>query len=536
MNKQFKVTSLIFAVVMAISLVFNPIVSAQDNRTLNVPLALEPVMDPAVVSDHYSGTVVKNIFEGLTRTDQEGVPQPAMAENWDVSEDGLTYTFNLRTDAVWSNGEPVTAHDFVYSWKRVLNPETAAPFASELYEIKGAEAYNTGEGSAEDVLVQAVDDWTLEVVLENPTPYFVELTGSKYTYLPVHQATVESNPEWAIDATEAYVTNGPFTLSGWNHHSDLTLAKNGTYWDAENVFLESVNVAITESLATANASFLAGELDYLGLPFITLSVDSVDIYKKEETLNVNDYAAVYLYKFNTTDPVLNNKNIRKALAYAIDREGLVEDVLKAGQKPAIGIVPPTVDGFNEDRDYYANADYAKAQDFLAAGMEELGLSDPSEINFEVSSNSNESHSIVTQYIIEGWQQNLGVNAVMDNKEMQVHMENMAMLNYQVGRMGYSPGYNDATAFLGMFETVDTGGNDTGWENAEYKELLDKAANENDPETRTSYLVEAEELFMEEMPAIPVYFYSNAYVTQPYVDGLAPDPIGNVQLKDVVLGE
>lgn len=182
------------------------------------------------------------------------------------------------------------------------------------------------------------------------------------------------------------------------------------------------------------------------------------------------------------------------------------------------------------------ADYFKAQEFLAVGMEELGLSDPSEISFEVSSNSNESHSIVTQYIIEGWQQNLGVNAVMDNKEMQVHMESMAMLNYQVGRMGYSPGYNDATAFLGMFETVDTGGNDTGWENAEYKELLDKAANENDPETRTAYLVEAEELFMEEMPAITVYFYRNTCVIQDYLDGLIPDPIGNVQFKEAVLAK
>lgn len=500
---------------------------------LKTSIASEPVLDPALVPDTYSGIMIKNLMEGLTRPDEEGVPEAAMAESWDVSEDGLVYTFHLR-EATWSNGDPVTANDFEYSWKRVLNPDTASPKAGDLFEIKNAQAYYLGEASAEDVGVKALDDKTLEVTLEVPTPYFLDLTARTTVMYPVNANAVEANESWALDAGEAYVTNGPFTLSEWEHNSYFTFAKSPSYWDADSVQLETVNVQVIEAESTANAAFQAGEIDFVGIPFNTVSLDSMDVYRADDSLQTVDFAALYEYKVNVTDPVLSNVNVRKALAYGIDRQTLIDNITKANETPALGLVSPAMRGFEDSNNYYTDGDFETAREFLNKGLEELGMSDPSELTVTLTTNTSESHGAIAQYLQAGWIENLGINVEIANQEWQVHLDNLLTLNYQLGRLGSVAEYNDPYAFLEMYYEADNGMNRTGWENAEYQELLDAASVETDEAKRVELMKQAEAVFMEELPTIPVYFYSNAFVAKDYVKNMHPDAFVDVQLKHVVV--
>lgn len=535
MRKFFKKMTLMGAALLSLSTslpLFTTAVSAQAEQVLNLVTTSEPpTIDPGLATDSSSSAIILNTFEGLT-TKENGEVKPGVAESWEVSEDGLTYTFTLR-DSVWSNGEPVTAGDFEFAWKRVLNPDTMSEYANMLYIIEGAEAYNTGEGEADAVAIKAVDDKTLEVKLTAPIAYFPELV-SHYTFMPVHQATVEADENWAMEAGDTYVVNGPFLLTTWNHGSDYVLEKNPNYYAADTVSLETVNVQMVESEATANAMFQNGDIDFLGSPYQTVSLDAIDTYRNEGILNVADYSAIYWYKLNTTDEVMSNVNIRKALALAIDRQGLVDNVTKGEQTPALGYVPATIAGFEEDRGYFADADFEKAKEYLATGLEELGMSDPSELTVNISINTSEAHSAIAQYIQEGWASNLGINVEIDNSEWQVYLDKLTALDYQIGRLGWIADYNDASSFLDMYNTADNGNNDTGWENEEFAALLKSAQAETDAAARTDLLKQAEALMIEDMPVIPIYYYTNLSVKKDNIKNMTQDGLGKVYLKHVVV--
>ncbi|XJS10578.1 peptide ABC transporter substrate-binding protein [Aerococcaceae bacterium WGS1372] len=509
---------------------------AQEEQILNLSVASEPIMDPAFVTDSYSMPMLKNILEGLTRPTNEGEIVPAMAKSWDISEDGLTYTFHLRDDVSWSNSEPVTASDFEYAWKRIINPETGAPNASKMFVIEGAEEYYMGEGSEEDVKVKAIDDQTFEVTLTEATPHFIELTARQITMMPVHQGTVEANASWATEAGEGFVSNGPFNFVEWNHNGDYTLAKNEDYWDAENVDLDGVYVRIIEDSQTANMSFLDGDLDFIGIPFNTIPADSIDSYRNDRTLEVTDIGATYMYKLNTTDEIMQNANIRRALSLAINRQDLIDNVVKGEQTPALGAIAPTVESFEEDRGYFADADYETAREYLQKGLEELGIDDVAQLPVVIQTNDNDSHMAVAQYIQNEWARELGVNATIETAEINVHFESMNQLNYQIGRIGPTVDYNSAYAFLEQYYAATTGQNRTGWENAEYQAILDKVNTVEDMEEQYELYLEAEKIIMDEMPFIPIYYYSNPQVKSDRIDGLFVDGMVDVQLKEVTMTE
>lgn len=536
-KKLLKKSSILVAVLSftLVNVVPSATVFAQDN-VLSVAIASEPpAIDPALATDTTSGALIDNVFEGLTDSQPDGEVIPAGAESWEVSEDGLVYTFNLREEAVWSNGEPVLASDYVYGWLRVLNPETLSQRAEFMYSIVGAEDYNTGEGAAEDVGVAALDDYTLEVTLRSPTSYFPELVAM-YTFLPVPEAVVAENSGWANDLSEDYVTNGPFNLTEWAHHSHYVLEKSETYWDSENVALDGVNVQIIESQATLASEFIAGNLDYLGSPYGDISLDAIDAFRDQGILNTQVTSAIYQYVVNTTDEVMSNVNIRKALGLAIDRQNIVDNITKGGQVPALGYVPSVIPGFEEDRGYFQDADFDSAREYLAIGLEELGLSDASELDINISINTSEAHAIIAQDIQENWLQELGVSASIDNTEWQVYLDKLSVLDYQVGRIGWTGKYNDATTYLDNYRTADAGNNDTGWESEEYKALLDEAAFELDPDARIELLKQAEAIMIEDMPILPIYYYSNAFVQKDRVSGMDYDGVGRINLKNVSISE
>lgn len=503
--------------------------TADGEKELNLLITSEPPsLHPQLATDTTSGAIIENTFEGLT-TMKDGVPELAAAEDYVVSEDLLTYTFTIR-DAQWSNGEKVTAEDFEYAWKWALNPENASEYSTILYAIKGAEAYNNGAGTAEEVGVKAIDEKTLEVTLVAPTPYFLELTAFK-TYFPIHKATAEANPKWYTEA-DSYVGNGAFTLATWNHSGDIVLEKSESYWDAKNVAIDTVNVAMVESETTQMTMYDAGEVDFLGAPYGTISLDAIDRLKSEDKLQVSDLSGIYWYKFNTKDDVMQNENIRKALALSINRESLIANVVKGEQQPALGIVPNSVEGFGDDEGYFQDANIEEAKKYLEAGLKELGLASPADLEVKVSYNTSEAHSAIAQFIQQGWTSELGISVKLDNAEWQVYLDKIQNGDFQVGRLGWAADYNDAYSFLEMYNTAENGNNHTGWSNEEYKKLLDASTTETDAAKRTDLLLQAEEIIMDDMPVAPVYFQTNLFVKSDNVDNMEPDALGNINLKFV----
>ena len=512
--------------------------TTEDGKTmkeLNVSITSDPpAFHPALATDTTSGAILASAFEGLTRLDAKGEPTEGMAEKVEVSEDGKTYTYTLR-DAKWSNGDPVIAQDFEFAWKWALDPENAADYAYQLYYIVGAEEYNNGEGSADDVGVKAIDEKTLEVTLVNPTPFFDELTAF-YTYFPVNSKLAEENPDWYKDpGGEDFVGNGPFNLDEFASADHITLSKNDNYWDKDNVALDKVNISMIESEATALKEYQAGNLDYLGAPFNTIDLNALDGFKKEGTLNVSDQAGTYMIVFNTKDEILGNKNIREALTIAIDRQGLIDNVTKGEQKPGSGLVPLTMTGFEEPADYFKSNDIEAAKAALEKGLTELGLDSPADLKIKLSYNTSEAHAAIMQFVQQGWSKNLGIDVSLDNSEWQVYLEQLDAGEYQAGRYGWVGDFNDPINFLEIYKR-DGGNNQTGWTNEEYTNLLNQVATETDEAARTQYMKDAEEILMSEFPIAPIYFYTNLSVKQDSVKNMEADPMGNVQLKYVDVEE
>ncbi|WP_099159289.1 peptide ABC transporter substrate-binding protein [Virgibacillus ndiopensis] len=497
------------------------------DQTFNINIKSEPPsLHPGKATDSTSGAVLNQTFEGLMRINQDGEAEPAMAESYKLSEDQKTYTFKIREDATWSNGDPVTAQDFEYAWKWVLNPESPdTDYAYQLYAIKGAEAAKTGEGSLEDVGVTAKDDKTLVVELNQPTPYFLDLTAF-YTYFPVNHKVVEGADDWAQDVGENYVTNGPFTMESWEHKNQIVLKKNPDYWDAENVNLETVNMYMIDDENTELQMYKNNELDWAGSPTGSIPLAAIPSLKQDGSLNVSPLAGVYYYAFNTEKPPFNNANIRKAFALSINREGIVKSITKGEQQPAMALVPPSI--FEENNEgYFKDNDVEKAKEYLQKGLDELGLDKLPKIS--ITYNTSEAHAAIAQAIQDMWRKNLGVEVELSNEEWNVFLDTMSEGNFQVGRMGWNADFNDAINFLELFQTVG-GNNYTNWENEEYASLLEKSKTETDPAARKEILRQAEQIFMDEMPIAPIYFYTNVWLNKDYVKDVTVSPLGTIQLK------
>ncbi|MFP3391439.1 peptide ABC transporter substrate-binding protein [Brevibacillus sp. SIMBA_040] len=498
--------------------------NAAGPKVLKLNLHSEPpTADPGIAEDTTSSTIITATFEGLTRVGKDNKVHEAAAESYTVSEDGKKYTFKIR-DNKWSNGDAVTAKDFEFAWKRALDPKTASNYAYQLYYVKGAEAYNKGTGKVEDVGVKAVDDKTLEVELNNPTPFFLELVAFK-TYFPVNQKVVEGNEKWAMDA-KTIVGNGPFKMETWEHKSKLVVVKNDNYWDKDNVKLDKIEFSMVEDENTELSMFENGELDWAGSPTSALPTDAIPALKESGKMTTQPIAGTYFYRFNTEKAPFNNAKIRKAFAYAIDRQGLIDNILQAGQLPATGYIPMSM-ALNKDG-YFKDKDLEAAKKMLEEGMKEAGISKFPAIT--LSYNTSEGHKKIAEAIQDQWKKNLGVDVKLENKEWKVYLDDVHQGKYQVARAGWLGDFNDPINFLEMFKDKDGGNNDTRWENPKYKELLNQSALEPDLEKRKAILAEAEQILMDEMPIMPIYYYTQSWVKNDKVDGVIIDGLGAVDYK------
>ncbi|WP_322905064.1 peptide ABC transporter substrate-binding protein [Paenibacillus campi] len=507
------------------------------SQDLRINMSAEPpTFDPAQAKDTQTNTALKLMYDGLTRMGADGNPTPGAAEKWDVSEDGLKYTFHLRNNAIWSNGDPVTAQDFVYAWERVLSPATtpASEYAYQLYYLKNGEAFNTGKiKDFSQVGVKAVDDKTLEVTLTAPTPYWLGLT-SFYTYYPVNKKNVEANPQWAAKA-DTMVTNGPFTLTTWTTGQQLVWTKNDKYWDKDNIKLNTITASLVNSGATEYASYQSGQLDYAGSPTGEIPTDQIAAAKQQypDQFNAKGIASTYYYEFNNKEKPFDNANIRKAFAMSIDRQAIVDKVTLGGQLPAYGFVPPGIKGQNEEfrtefKDDYFKEDVTQAKALLAQGLKEEGLTALPAITLIY--NSSEAHQKVALAIADMWKKNLGVNVQTENQEWSVFLNNRQSGNYQIARAGWTADYNDPMTFMDMWVT-NGGNNDAKYSNPTYDKLITDAKSTQDNAKRMTDMAQAEKLLIQDdMVIMPIYYYTSISLVKPNLKGIVVDFSGSVDFS------
>ena len=511
-------------VILAVGCTVSP--SAGQEQVFRINNTAEPEsLDPALVTGVPEHRIIGNLFEGLTTSDPKDLsPRPGMAASWTVSRDGLVYTFKLR-DARWTDGKPVTAHDFVYAWERVLNPMTGAKYAQQLFYLKNGEDYNKGRiADFSQVGVKALDDRSLQITLRCPTAYFLDLT-SFYTLYPVPRWTIEAHgKDWVKPGR--IVSNGPFRLVSWVPQKDLILEKNPTHWDAAAIKLQKVIFLPTDDLNTAYKQFLAGESDWVP----TVPPAQIDAARKRPEFYVMPYLGTYYFRFNLTKPPITDVRVRKALSMSVDRESLTKYVTKAGEIPSSTFVPAGMRRYEGVRGL--PFDVAGAKKLLAEAGFPDGRGFP---KVEVLYSTSELHRVVTQAVQQMWKEHLGIQMDLTNVEWKVYLARQGSLDYQISRAGWIGDYVDPNTFLDMWITGG-GNNQTAWSNKRYDELIAQAACKIvNAKERMRTLQEAEKILVaDEVPIMPLYTYVNKGMLSRRVKGWWPNILDQHPLKFISL--
>ena len=426
---------------------------------------------------------------------------------------------------IFGNGDPVTAEDFVFAWTRLLDPDEASPAAFLGYFIEGAEEFNTGSGSADDLGLVAEDEKTFKVTLNAPTGFFLDLISNP-AFFPVNQSVVEENPDWHTEA-ESFVSNGPFMLDEWEHESHFVFKKNPEYWDVDNVSLNEVHWAMVNDENTEYQMYESGELDTTAVP-----ADLSEQLLESDEAFFEDQAGVYFYRFNVEMEPFQNEKIRKAFAKVINQEDIVQYITKNNEEPAYGFVAPSFqdpegNDFREKNGDLITYDPEEARQLLEEGMAEEGYDELPEV--VLSYNTSEAHRAIAEYMQEVYREELNVDVTLENTEWNVFLEDQQNLNLQFSRSSFLADYADPVNFLESFVT-DSSMNRTGWSNSEYDELIAAAKSEADESQRYQYLYEAEQILFEELPLFPIHFYNQVGLQKPEVTGIVRHPVGYLELK------
>ena len=485
-------------------------------------------IDPTLNTTVHGGTIVLAIFEGLTKLDINDNAVAGVAEKWEVSKDLKTYTFTLRKDAKWSDGKPVTAKDFYYSWKRALTPATAAEYSYMFYYIKNAEKFNTdkdGKVKFEDVGIKMKDDYNLEVTLENPTPFFLKLTAFP-TYMPLREDLITKYGEKWTTTPESYIGNGPFKMTEWKSKDSMKLVKNTNYYGAANIKIDGIQQTFIAEASTMLSAYQAGELDVID----SVPLDEIARLKKEaKDFYILPQLGTYYYCFNVKKAPFNDIKVRKAFALGIDREDIVDKVRKSGIA-ATAFVPPGVPDAEPGKDFRTvggtffptKADSAAAKKLLA----EAGYSDPSKFPaVTLIYNTNEEHKKIGEAALEMWKTNLGVtNITLQNQEWAVFVNTRQKGDFQLARHGWLGDYNDPMTFIDLF-TTGNGNNDAQWSNKEYDKLIQQSRLASTEKERMDILHKAEKIFLDDVIMIPVFHYTENTMIKSYVKDLHKSPLG-----------
>ncbi|WBA19399.1 peptide ABC transporter substrate-binding protein [Salinivibrio kushneri] len=489
-------------------------VTLAENQTLIWGVAGEvPTLDPTKSSDTASNKIISDLFEGLMVRNPNGEVVPGLAKDWEVSEDGLTYTFHLRK-AKWSDGEPITAADVVYTLQRVVDPVTGAPYAWYLgtANIQNAKAITDGEKPAEQLGVKAIDDHTVEFTLERRTPYFPNMLTHSSTY-PVPQHALEAfGDSWT--RPDNMVNSGAYNLTNWVINERIDLARNPLYWNNDETVIDKTSYVASSDVNAEYNRYRTGEIDITS----SFPLEAFDQIKKErpDELITMPSLATYYYLFNTEKAPFDDVRVRKALSYAIDRNIITDIILGQGQLPAYSATPPAINHFEPPKLEWAEMSqderYQKAKALLA----EAGFTQDNPLEFELVYNTMESHKKLALAVTSMWKRHLPVNVNLANQEWKTFLQKVLQKDFDVARDGWIGDYNEASTFLSYFSS--DGMNKTSWGNKDYDKALDQALTVAEPEKRKAYYQEAERIFARDMPAIPLYFYTRSVIKSPKVGG------------------
>ena len=485
-------------------------------------LAVEPKTIDPVQNESVDGSdVIMNIFEGLVRVGPDAKPEAGSAEKWDVSEDGLTWTFHLRPGLKWSDGEPLTAGHFKHGFMRLINAESAAPYSYMGFFIKNAEAFFNGKAKAEEVGINVVDDATLQIVLEEKNPLILEYL-SFGNFAPARPEVVDKDPRgWA--AKDDFPCNGPFMITEWKHNSEMTLVKNPNYWEADKVKLDKIRMTMIVDSNTALAATKAGKIDFNKQlpPQMTPQLIKSGEAKVAPTLGTS------FSVFNVTRAPFDNPLVRRAFTLAVDRTVMAEKVAMGGQKPAVAFIPYGIPGVETEKDFRAEggdflpdrADVEQAKKLLA----EAGYPDGKDFpKVQCKYNSNLGNKAIAEALQAMWRQNLGVEVELYNEEWKVFINTRNKKDFDIARHGYLVDFFDAGSLLELWQT-GVPENVAGYANDEYDALIKDSLKQMDRAKRIEDMHKAEQILMREMPVCPLYFYTTPSMQSARVKGIYHSP-------------
>ncbi|MER3449702.1 MAG: peptide ABC transporter substrate-binding protein [Chloroflexota bacterium] len=502
-------------------------------QVIRIPLTEPPTLDPGLATDTVSLDVIVQLFDGLVGFDDAGNIFGIHAEKWDVSSDGITYTFYLRPGIKWSNGRPITAQDYEWAWKRNIDPKTASDYATTLFPIKNAQAIHEGKANPQTLGVRARDDRTLEVTLEAPAAYFLRL-ASTWTMFPLPREAIEKyGDKW----TEAgnIVTNGAFKMSSWRHQQEIVLERNEDYWGKKPTLQRAVYRIFPEGAEEqVLAAYENDELDVArGIP--PAQVDRIlNDPKFKDQIKIFDQSGTMFIAVNNRRPHLRDPRVRKALGMTLERQVLIDRVLKVVAKPAYSLQPPGIMGRNPD--IWPKEDVEAARRLMADAGYPNGQGFP-EITFTY--NTSAAWKALGEYLQQRWQQTLGIKVKLQEMEWRVFLQwrrtPEASQTYDVYRGGWLSDYEDPNNWYNVLwdSAEDPGVFNLGWKNPDYDRIVRQARAELDQQKRAQLYAQAEKILADEYPAIPVYHYGARHLVKPWVKNWTISRIlGFAPLRDV----
>ncbi|MEI6243095.1 MAG: peptide ABC transporter substrate-binding protein [Chlamydiota bacterium] len=490
------------------------------SQTLHISFATNPAtLDPRKSGDYVTSTLMFMLYQGLTSLEKDGNLSMALAESIDISKDKKTYTFHIRKNCYWSDGREITAYDFEYSWKKILDPAFPALCAQLLYPIKNAEAAAKKKASLDDVKIKAIDAKTLLVELENPTPYFLSLT-SFCVFFPV--------PNHSDQDTAKKTFSGPFRLVKWKQHNEILLKKNPHFWNKDTVILENIHISIIGDENTAYHMFEKGELDWIGTPTSPIPLDTLSTLKKSKEFLSFPVGATTFCAFNVEKPPLSNLFIRKALSLAINRQSIVNNVTQLGEIIATRYIPPiTLKGLN--RDLIEDNNIEKAQKYLQKGLTELHLQ-TQDLVITLTHNPSNLHKKLAEVLKEEWENALHIRVILQREEEKIWREHLYKHEFQVSLAQWILQYNDPLNIFERFKYKNHPKNYSNWESPAYISLINTIQTTSDSEERTQYILKAENFLHEEMPLTPIYHHKYSILIKPYLHNVEIGPMGDIHFE------
>jgi oligopeptide transport system substrate-binding protein len=474
-----------------------------------------PSTHPHIGIDYRIRSLQSALFEGLTRMDPDGSAQPAAADSIFISDDKTRYTFTIRP-AFWSNSEPVTAYHFADAWEKAIAHGSGCLRPDLFYIIKNAEKIKKGELPLSESGIQVIDERTLEIELENPAPYFLELISN-----PIFSPLFDQSEE-------PMVFNGPFVIDTWKLDNIISLKKNHHYWDASNVSLENIKITVITDALTAFQLFEKGELDWIGAPFSCLPNDMIPTFEQTGMLKSKEVARIYWLYCNNEVAPFNNPSIRKALSYAIDRKDIVEHVL-FGQSTATTPLPSSLSLLKADA-LPEHSDISQARQFFEQGLQELGLTADTFPKITLSHSHITGQRQLAEIIQSNWQSALGVTVALEGSEWNHFFSNLSRGNFEIGGCIKSALFRDPIYHLELLQDKTLSYNVGRWEDSQYKSLLQQARDTTDLAGRANFLEQAERILLDQMPVIPVYGDTYLYAMRPHIQGVVIHDLGHVDFK------